>query len=118
MDDPVGVQVLKGRNQVSKVELGPLVIEGAHLLEQSVEISSLHILHDHVEVLAALEGVDAADDKVVVDAIEDVPLVHHKVLHVLLHHDCLVEHFYRKDVIRLFLPGEDNLSVGSSRDCL
>lgn len=118
MHDAFRVQVLQRGDNVRQVELGSLEVEAADSLEKRAEITSLHVLHDHVEVLAALKRVDATDDEVVVDLVEHVTLIDHKLLHVLLNHHCLVEHFDREDVVRLLLSREHDLAVGPARDRL
>ena len=90
MYDTLRVEVLEGGHYMSEVELGPQGIKEANSLEKRAKVSTLHKLHDHVEVLAALEGVHPTHDEVVVDLGQDFFFIENEILNIFLNHDLLV----------------------------
>ena len=118
MDDTMRVEMLQSSHKVRKVKLWHLVVEAANLLETSAKVTALHVLHDHVEVLATLKVVDAPDDEVVVKLSQDLAFVHDEVLHVLFYHDFLLKDFDCEDVFGLLESSKNDLTVGSAWDRL
>ena len=67
MDDAVRVQVLESCHKVCEIELRSLEVKLANTFDKCTKVATLHVLHHHVEVLTALESVNASHNEVIVD---------------------------------------------------
>ena len=56
MDDAVVVDVLQSQDSLGKVDGGHLQREGTHVLQQRRHISTLHVLHHHVQMVLRTGG--------------------------------------------------------------
>jgi len=85
MDDFVLMEVLQGQDYLGQVVAGSIFVK-VDVIQHVGEVTSLHELHDHVEVLFGLEGVHSSHNELIVHLVQDVLLIHHVLSHVLLDH--------------------------------
>lgn len=75
VDDVVRVQVVEGEGDLGSVELGDGVGEALGLAQQTEQLAALDKVHDHVQVLAVLEGAPQGDEEGVLDLLQHATLV-------------------------------------------
>lgn len=75
VDDVVRVQVVQGQGDLGGVELGDGVGEALGLAQQTKQLAALDKVHDHVQVLAVLEGAPQGDEEGVLDLLQHAALV-------------------------------------------
>eukprot|EP00960_Hanusia_phi_P066499 766409-Hanusia_phi.AAC.2 len=95
VDDPLVVQILQCQHHLCHVLPRPLLAQASDALQESVAVSSLHVLHDQVEVLARLERADQLDHKRTVDRRHDRLLCLDVFELVLPPHVRLLQHLHR-----------------------
>jgi hypothetical protein len=71
----VRVQVVQGQGDLGGVELGDGVGEALGLAQQTKQLAALDKVHDHVQVLAVLEGAPQGDEEGVLDLLQHAALV-------------------------------------------
>lgn len=63
MDDAVAVQVIQSYNEVGDEEFSLQFSESSSPADMVPQVSSVHVIHDEVEVLPILKGVVHVDEE-------------------------------------------------------
>ena len=98
VDEAQLVDGLDGQGRLCHVELGSLLRQGVLLHQQGHDVPPWQELHDQVEGVRVLEGVEHLDHPGVVHLHQDVPLRPHVRHLLLLHHLRLPQHLHRVHV--------------------
>ena len=93
VDDVVRVQIVERKRDFGGVELGDGVGKALALAQQAEQLAALDKVHDHVQVLAVLEGAPEGDEERVLDLLQHAALVVCVLDLLHLDHLRLLEHF-------------------------
>ena len=96
VDDPPGVEVVEGLDDAGGVEAGGAVVKVAAVPQDGPELSAEAGVHEHVEVLSVLEGLEELDDEVAVGLLHDL-LLRHDVLLLASLHDLTLLHLLQRE---------------------
>lgn len=91
-------------------EFAVTLLEAATLLDQPEQVSTSSVLHDHQQVLAALEDFQEANDVGVLDLLEEVHLLEDFALGEVVLHVTLLNRLDRNILASQFVHAECDLA--------
>lgn len=96
MHNALAMKMFEASDDMGKVKSSCFKVEVPTPLKQIPEVSSSHVLHDHVKVLRSLKCVHTAYYEVTVYLIENISFIHNEISDVKVNHCGFIHHFDRK----------------------
>ena len=94
--NPLGVEMADGCQGLQEVELGVLFLHPPDLPQQVEQFPAVAVLHAEDEVILRLEAqIELGDEGMATAFLEDLPLILHDVLLLVLDDEVLTDHLHR-----------------------